>query len=107
MTENIENLKNFICSCLEDKKAENITIINNPTDNVVAHYMILANGRSVKNIRAIAEYISLEIKHKTNFRVNIEGFTASKWVVIDVGPILVHIFHPEARQHYNIEELWR
>lgn len=107
MEENIEKLKCFICSCLEDKKAENIIIMDNPPENFVAQYMILANGRSVKNVRAIAEYISLEIKNKTDFNVKIEGFAASKWVVIDAGPVLAHIFHPEERKRYNLEELWR
>ena len=68
--------------------------------------MIFASGRSTKNVGAIAEYVSLEVKHHTDLKVNIEGLNKSEWVLLDTGDIIVHIFYPETRAHFKLEEMW-
>lgn len=106
MINTTEELKNFIIKCLEDKKAENISILDIEKKTVLAKYMIFASGRSIKNIGAIADYISFELKHIGFSKVNIEGLKKSDWVILDAGEIIVHIFHPAARENYKLEELW-
>ena len=106
MTENQEMLKDFVVTLLEDKKAEDIAVIDISGKTTFAKYMIFASGRSVKNISSMADAISLELKHKTNLKVTIEGADNSSWVLVDIGDIMVHLFHPEARQHYQLEKLW-
>jgi ribosome-associated protein len=107
MLKNTEELKNFITQCLEDKKSEDITVTYCSSKSNLAEIMIVATGRSLKNISAIADYISLELKYKKNISVNIEGLNISEWILIDVGDIIVHLFTPDARQHFRLEEIWR
>lgn len=99
------NLKDFILSKLEDKKAENIRIFDTK-DLYTASYIILANGRSIKNVSALAEYISCEIKKKLGVNVALEGLNHSNWVVLDMQSVMLHIFHPETRSYYNIDDLF-
>jgi ribosome-associated protein len=106
MLKDIEELKNFIVQCLEDKKAEDIMVTYCSSKTDLAEIMIFATGRSVKNISAIADYISLELKYKKNICVNIEGLNISEWVLVDVGDIIVHIMNPDARKYFRLEEIW-
>ena len=106
MLKDTEELKDFIVQCLDDKKAEDIIVTNCSLKTDIAEIMIFANGRSIKNISAIADYASLELKYKKNIHVNIEGLNQSDWVLIDVGNIIVHLFTKESRQHFRLEEMW-
>jgi len=106
MIQNTEELREFIIKCLEDKKAENISTIDLGDNNPLAKYLILASGRSVKNVSAIADFVSFEVKNNSNLNAGIEGLNNAEWVLVDFGDIIVHVFHPEARDHFKLEELW-
>lgn len=108
MIEDTDSLKDFIIHCLDEKKASNITCIDLGVSSPLARYMIIASGTSTKNIAAMADFVSLELKHKTILPVTIEGLgVKSEWVLLDVGDVIVHLFHPEARSHFRLEELWK
>src|ERR1700712_3641746 len=107
MLETTEELKDFILHCLEEKKADNIVVMDLEKKTDLAKYMIFANGRSVKNVGAIADFVSLELKQKTNLKINIEGLGKSEWVLLDIGDIIIHIFYPPAKEHFKLEERWR
>ena len=102
---NIEDLKNLIVSELDAKKAEDIKVID-VTDFGIAVYMIFASGRSSKNVSSIAEIVSASVKDKTGLKVSLEGFRTGTWVILAVSDIIVHIFHPETREYYNVEEIF-
>lgn len=106
MIKNTEELKNFVIEKIEDKKGESISVIDLGNNSPLAKYIILASGRSVRNVSAIADYISLEVKQNSDINVGIEGFATAEWVLVDLGDIIVHIFHPEARNRFKLEELW-
>jgi ribosome-associated protein len=106
MINTTEELKDFIVKCLEDKKADDILVIDLEKRTDLARYMIFASGRSTKNVGAIADYVSLEVKHNTDLTVNIEGLGKSEWVLLDAGDIIVHVFYPETRAHFKLEEMW-
>jgi ribosome-associated protein len=106
MNNNSENIKDFILKCLEEKKAENVSCISLKGAVPIADYMIFASGRSIKNIRAIAEYTAFELKHELKWNASIEGLTGSDWILLDAGDVIVHLFHPEAREKFKVEELW-
>lgn len=106
MLNNVETLKEFILKCLEEKKAEEITVINVKQKTTLADYVILANGRSSKNVGAIGEYLALELKNQAGMNVIIEGLGKSEWVLIDSGNILINIFYPEVRERFKLEEMW-
>lgn len=102
---NTEELKNLIIFELEEKKAEDIKIID-VRGSGIAVYMIFASGRSTKNVSSIADSVSASIKNKTGFKVGLEGFRTGTWVILDVEGIIVHVFHPETREYYNVEEIF-
>lgn len=107
MIHNPDNLKDFIVKYLEEKKAENIVVMPLKNEVPIAKYMIFASGRSIKNISAIAEFISLELKRNLYPKTSIEGLKNSDWVLLDAGEVIVHLFHPEARSNLKLEELWK
>lgn len=107
MIENNDQLKDFIVKCLDNKKAEDITVINLATKTSIADYIIFASGRSSRNVQAIAEYVAFELKHHSNLPVSIEGLALAEWVLIDTGNIIVHLFYPKARKRFNLEEIWK
>jgi len=98
-------LKDFVLSKLEDKKAEDIRVFDTKSLHI-ASYIIVANGRSIKNVSAMAEYISCEIKKKLGINVALEGINHSNWAVLDMQSVVLHIFHPETRSYYNIDDLF-
>lgn len=101
-----QDLQKFIIQALEDKKAEDVAVIDIEHKASFAKYMICATGRSSKHIASLAEFISLELKHHSHFKTVIEGLNTS-WVVLDLGDIIVHLFQKEARENCKIEDLWR
>ena len=106
MNNNSEHIKDFILKRLEEMKAENISCISLRGEVPIADYMIFASGRSVKNIKAIAEHVALELKHELKWNASVEGIAGSDWILLDAGDVIVHLFHPEARDKFKIEELW-
>lgn len=104
---NSDELKDFIIKLLEDKSAVDITVLEISSKTTLAKYMIFASGRSVKNISAIAEYVAHELKHQAQWSSFAEGVHHSDWVLLDAGDVIVHIFHPEARERFKLEELWK
>jgi len=106
MLNNSDELKEFIIKKLEDKNAQNITVLELGDQVPLAKYMIFANGRSTKNISAIAEHVVYELKHNAKCPAFVEGLNHSDWVLLDAGDVIVHIFHPEAREKFKLEELW-
>lgn len=106
MIDNPNELKDFIVAILEDKNAQNITVLKLANEVPLATYMIFASGRSVKNISAIAEHVIYELKHNAKWPVSTQGLNNSDWVLLDAGDVIVHIFHPEAREKFRLEELW-
>ncbi|MGP7819019.1 ribosome silencing factor [Niallia sp. 01092] len=90
----------------DDKRAENIIALNMKGISLVSDYFIICHGNSDKQVQAIAS----EIKEKcAEIGVNIkrlEGYHEAKWVLVDLGDIVAHIFHRDERMYYNLERLW-
>lgn len=95
-----------ICEILYDKKANDILALHIGDKTIIADWFVIASGTSVTHVRALCDELEekaadlgLEIKRK-------EGYEDARWIVLDFGFTLVHIFHPEERAYYNIERLW-
>lgn len=100
-----EELKDFVVKILQEKKAEDIKPLKLDNDNTLCDYMIFASGRSTTNVKSIAEAVAHELKHKANRPFSLEG-KGSQWLLIDIGDVIVHIFHPDAREHFKVDEHW-
>lgn len=88
-----------------DKKAYDVKILEIKRLSSIADYLVLATGTSDKHVQAIADAVKTGLKKYGN-ALDIEGVNEGKWVVIDYGDILVHVFHEEQRRYYNLDELW-
>jgi ribosome-associated protein len=104
--DDLNDIVNFIKTTLDDKKAEDIQVVDVTPKTSLTKYMIFASGKSVKNVSSLADFLSLELKTKKGISVKIEGLRSSNWVLLDMGDIIVHIFHKDFRGDYGVESLW-
>lgn len=95
-----------ICKVLYDKKANDILALHIGDKTIIADWFVVASGTSVTHVRSLCDELEeksadlgLEIRRK-------EGYEDARWIVLDYGFALVHLFHPEERAYYNIERLW-
>lgn len=100
-----QDLTALIIQLLEDKKAEDIAIIDMKDKLAIIDYMIIASGLSGRQVGALADYIAYGLKQK-GLSVHLEGLEHCEWVLIDVGDVIVHVFKPEARAFYSLEKMW-
>ncbi len=98
-----EKLVNIVIQCLDRNKAENIVSIPLPESAALADYMVVASGSSQRQLSALAGYLLKDLKNADN-KPRLEG--AGDWLLIDAGDIIVHLFHPQLRDHYNLEQMW-
>lgn len=89
-----------------DKKAEDFTEIDVEGRTIIADTFVVITGRSKIQTRSIADSISEKIS-EAGLRVSrVEGYADGNWILLDLGPVVVHVFTPEQRAFYNIERLW-
>lgn len=95
-----------LCEILSDKKAADIIAIDVADKTIIAEWFIICSGRSVPHVKTLCDTVeekcgelNLEVRRK-------EGYSDGRWIVLDFAHILVHIFHPDERQYYNMERLW-
>lgn len=101
----MEKLK-LIKEKLEDKKAEDIVILDVSRLTNIADYFVIATANSPVHARAVADYIAEEAE-KAGYQVDhVEGMEFGNWILIDLLDVIVHIFTPEWREHYGIEWIW-
>jgi len=90
----------------EEKKAVNVVILNLRSLNFFAEYFVIAGGESDVQVRAIADNID-RILGKNGIRVHhVEGDKKSRWILLDCGDVVIHVFHQEERRFYSLERLW-
>ena len=107
ITENSDRgLVKKILELLHDSKAEEIVLIDVRDCSNLADYMFICEGRSQMHCRRIAENIMFSLKHQGEIHLGIEGELEGNWVLLDCGNIILHVFHPEIRKHYNLEGLY-
>ena len=72
----------------------------------MADFMVIACGRSQRQLHAMAEHLKAKLKEKGVTEIGIEGARVGDWVLIDGGDVVVHLFKPEVRRFYNLEKMW-
>ena len=102
-----EELAKYCVSVAEDRKAEDIAIIKVGDVSLVADYFVICTGSSQPHINAIAEWTRRKIRESFNIRpLAVDGKANSFWIVIDYGNVIFHILSAEAREKYQLEDLW-
>ncbi len=89
-----------------DRKAEDIVMLDISKVSIIADYFVICNGTSDRQVRAIAKEIDEKLGDAGTNPINIEGMSEAKWVLMDYGAVLVHIFDPATREFYQLEQLW-
>ncbi|WMC92800.1 ribosome silencing factor [Kineothrix sp. MB12-C1] len=107
---NIEESKKMAkiaVAALEDKKAEDIRIIDISEVSVLADYFIIANGSNRSQIQALADHVEEQLGRAGHSLKQIEGYDSANWVLLDFGDIIIHVFDKENRLFYDLERIWR
>jgi len=91
-----------------DKKAENVRILNVHGLSSLTDYLVIASGRSDRQVQAIAEAVRVEMKHRhATAPLAVEGMNEGRWVLVDYGDVMVHVFQEPVREFYDLDGLWR
>ena len=102
----IIEIKKKIEKILDNNKAQNIISINLKNKTYIADYMIIASGTSSRHLQALSEIIITELKMIGLDGCKIEGRDSNDWKLVDTIDIIVHLFHPEKREFYDLEKMW-
>ena len=102
----ISEIKKNIEKILDNNKAQNITSIDLKNKSYIADYMIIASGTSSRHLQSLSEILVSELKKIGLDNCRIEGKESKDWKLVDTHDIIIHIFHPEKRQFYDLEKMW-
>ena len=95
-----------ILELLSDEKAEEIVFIDAKKRSSLADYLLVCQGRSQLHCRSIAQNVEYNLKKEGEISLGLEGEREGNWVLLDYGNIILHVFHPEIRKYYKLEELY-
>ena len=95
-----------LCKILYDKKAMDIRAIEVTDKTIIADWFIVASGRGVPQVKALSDELEEKAAEMGLIPHRKEGYQEGRWIVLDFGDLLVHLFHPEERTYYNLERLW-
>ncbi|MCK0129789.1 ribosome silencing factor [Erythrobacter sp. F6033] len=99
-------LHDLVLSQLDDDQAQEIVSIPLEGKSSVADFMVIASGRSTRQVASIAQKLAETVKHAGHGPARIEGLPQADWVLVDAGDVVVHLFRPEVRTFYNLERMW-
>ena len=102
----VSEIKKNIEKILDDNKAQSITSINLKNKSYIADYMIIASGTSSRHLQSLSEILVDKLKKQGIENCRIEGRDSNDWKLVDTQDIIVHIFHPEKREFYDLEKMW-
>ncbi|MBA3678290.1 MAG: ribosome silencing factor [Sphingosinicella sp.] len=104
--ESVEALHDLVLRSLDDDQAQEVVTIPLTGKSNIADHMVIATGRSTRQVASMAQKLSQRIKQELGRNVRIEGLPVADWVLIDAEDVIVHLFRPEVRTFYNLERMW-
>ena len=107
MSANAKELAAKIVEALEDKKAEDIKIIDISQVSVIADYFIIASGTNKNQVQALVDNVDETLGRAGYEAKQMEGYATANWVLLDYSDIIVHVFDSENRLFYDLERIWR
>lgn len=99
-------LHQLVLKQLDDDQAQEIVSIPLEGKSSIADHMVIASGRSTRQVASMAQKLAEEIKKAGYGHARVEGLPAADWVLIDAGDVVIHLFRPEVRSFYNLERMW-
>jgi len=101
-----EALHELVLRSLDDDQAQDVVTIPLTGKSNIADHMVIASGRSTRQVASMAQKLQDRIKQELGRHVRIEGLPVADWVLIDADDVIIHIFRPEVRSFYNLERMW-
>jgi ribosome-associated protein len=101
-----EALHDLVLRSLDDDQAVEVVTIPLTGKSSIADHMVIASGRSTRQVASMAQKLTERIKKELGRTVRIEGLPVADWVLIDAEDVIVHLFRPEVRSFYNLERMW-
>ncbi len=105
MTE--ENILKIAVKAIDGKRGENIKILKIGDLTILANYFVIANGNSNTQVKAIADEVEFKLSEAGLEPHRTEGYQGASWIVLDYIDVVIHVFHRDARDFYNLERLWQ
>ena len=99
-------LLKLVLQQLDDDQAQEVVTIDLEGKSSIADHMVIASGRSTRQVAAMAQKLAEKVKQAGFGPVKLEGLPAADWVLLDARDIVVHLFRPEVRSFYNLERMW-
>src|SRR5690625_267681 len=104
--DHIKHNLQLAASACDDKRAHGITALNMEGISVIADYFLICHGNNERQVQAIARGIKDTMSENDIDIKRIEGFEQGRWVLVDIGDVVCHVFHKDERDYYNLERLW-
>ncbi|HEX8256263.1 MAG TPA: ribosome silencing factor [Allosphingosinicella sp.] len=104
--DDVEALHDLVLRSLDDDQAVEVVTIPLHGKSTIADHMVIASGRSTRQVASMAQKLTERIKQELGRSVRIEGLPVADWVLIDANDVIVHLFRPEVRSFYNLERMW-
>jgi ribosome-associated protein len=104
--EKVEALHSLVLRSLDDDQAQDVVTIPLTGKSNIADHMVIASGRSTRQVASMAQKLTERIKKDLGRNVRIEGLPVADWVLIDAEDVIIHLFRPEVRSFYNLERMW-
>ena len=104
--EKVEALHALVLRSLDDDQAVDVVTIPLHGKSSIADHMVIASGRSTRQVASMAQKLTERIKQELGRNVRIEGLPVADWVLLDADDVIVHLFRPEVRSFYNLERMW-
>ncbi|MEE1130106.1 MAG: ribosome silencing factor [Caryophanon sp.] len=102
----MSNLVNVVYQAADDKRAEDIVVLNMQGISLLADYFVICEGNSERQVEAIAREMVEKAREEGIDVKRVEGLESSRWVLVDMGDVVAHVFHKDERAYYNLERLW-
>ena len=102
LSANVQN----ICKALSDKSALDIKVVEIKGISDIADYFVVCSGRSAPQVKAIFDNLEEQMEKQGKFALHKEGMSEGRWIAVDYGDVIVHIFHKDTRDVYALDKLW-
>ncbi len=102
-----KEITKIIYKALDDKKGENIKILDISHVSVIADYFVIASGNNINQVQALADNVKEELFKLKLEPKNVEGYHSASWILLDYTDVIVHIFSKDDRIFYDLERIWR
>ena len=96
----------LIARAVLEKKATDLLVLDVREISTLADYFVICSGNNTRQVKAIAEEVDYRLSLEREYYLRVEGFPECRWVLMDYGDIIVHIFEPETREFYDLDGLW-